>query len=346
MDVPHKSPPPNYADRGSGIVDCAIVAMVLSTLVVMVRFWSRAVTTSLLFWWDDWAMLLTLHAWMISLDKVNLSAVANLVALVLYCTCVWLIKISALLLYSRIFKRSSRAFLICLKVTGIAMTAWWMINAIVPWSFCDPWKKNVEPLLPGVCQHHIEWYLSSAFINASLDLVVLLLPMPAIWRLQMNLQKKISVMVIFLLGYSSAFLSFARFIIIVRNPNILATTGPDVDPSWNLVPLLYFSMLEAPLAILALCGPSVNQLVSRAVKYRSLSSLFTTSPHPTPTVQTAGCSRKHGHDTNKYGFSGLGSTPENSSSRPFWPLNGSSSSMTVVARLQWESDEERRIDNP
>lgn len=34
-------------------------------------------------------------------------------------------------------------------------------------------------------------------------------------------------------------------------------------------------MLEAPVAILALCGPAINQLVARAVKYRSLSSLFT-----------------------------------------------------------------------
>jgi hypothetical protein len=33
-------------------------------------------------------------------------------------------------------------------------------------------------------------------------------------------------------------------------------------------------MLEAPMAIFALCGPAVNLLVVRVVKYKSLSSLF------------------------------------------------------------------------
>ena len=41
------------------------------------------------------------------------------------------------------------------------------------------------------------------------------------------------------------------------------------------MPLLLLSMLEGPLAILALCGPSINLIVARVIKYKSLNSLFT-----------------------------------------------------------------------
>ncbi|KJZ75224.1 hypothetical protein HIM_05418 [Hirsutella minnesotensis 3608] len=368
MDAVPKFPPPNYDDRGPGIVACAVVAMAVSTIVVILRFWSRVVAASLIFWWDDWAMLLTLavshaflavniwwttiglgrHAWMVPLDKVTTNAAANITGLTLYSTCIYLIKISALLLYARIFKRSSRAFLRSLAVVGGLMTCWWIMCAIIPWTFCRPWRKNVDPFLPGYCKPHTSWFLASAFINAFLDLVVLLLPTPAIWRLQMNTSKKISVTFVFLLGYSSAFLSFARFIIIVRDPDMLAAEGPTADPSWNLVPLLYLSMLEAPLAITALCAPSINQLVARAVKYRSLSSLFTTNPHPTPVAQSngSGSNRKRSRDTADSGSSGRGPHSEKYSPSGPWPLSDASSTTAIADRIHLDSDEEQRVDIP
>ncbi|PHH89662.1 hypothetical protein CDD83_5580 [Cordyceps sp. RAO-2017] len=352
-------PPPNYDNQGPGLVACAAVAMAASTVAVGLRFWSRAVAaSSLIFWWDDWAMLLTLalshaflalnaywtsiglgrHAWMIPLDHLAPNAAANVAGLTLYGSCVCLVKLSALLLYARIFKRSSRAFVAALAAVAALVVVWWAVAAVVPWSFCRPWRKNVEPLVPGECHPQKAWFTASAFINAALDLLVLLLPMPAVWRLQMTARKRLSVMFIFLLGYSSAFLSFARFILIVRNPNMLAADGPTADPSWNLVPLLYLSMLEAPLAIFALCAPSINQLLARAIKYRSLASLFTTSPHPTPVG--------HADDARRRGRGGHKSASEKASSRKLWPLSDTSSTTAIADRSQGDSDEEQRIDIP
>lgn len=54
------SPPPNYDTRAPGIVACAVVMIIASSLAVILRFWSRAVAARLKFWWDDWAMLATL----------------------------------------------------------------------------------------------------------------------------------------------------------------------------------------------------------------------------------------------------------------------------------------------
>ena len=53
-------PPPNYANKGSGIISCAVVPILVPTLAVGIRFWSRAVVNAASFWWDDWAILATL----------------------------------------------------------------------------------------------------------------------------------------------------------------------------------------------------------------------------------------------------------------------------------------------
>ncbi|KAI0908382.1 hypothetical protein F4823DRAFT_640177 [Ustulina deusta] len=175
-------------DRAPGLVACCIASIVFSTVAVVLRLWSRGVITSLAFWWDDAAILvtlvfsyallgITLYWTSIGLGQHShfVFIINNRVNLVFYSACVLLVKISALLLYARIFKASPACF----------------------------------------------------------DLVVLILPTPIIWKLQMTLKKKISISLVFLIGYASAFLSLARFIIIVHDPEIL-NSGQSAGPSCEL----------------------------------------------------------------------------------------------------------------
>jgi hypothetical protein len=75
-----------------------------------------------------------------------------------------------------------------LWTVGGITTAWWVVSSMVPFTFCYPIQKDVNPLLPGHCDEATPWYTGAAFISAFLDLVVLLIPMPMIWRMQMSLQ--------------------------------------------------------------------------------------------------------------------------------------------------------------
>ena len=86
-----------------------------------------------------------------------------------------------------------------------------------------------------------------------LDLIVLVLPMPMIWKLQLKLGKKIQLSFIFLLGYryvydcaadvqghsliaiSSAFVGLARFSIVASNPPIL-NDATDKDLTCKPIP--------------------------------------------------------------------------------------------------------------
>ena len=131
-------------------------------------------------------------------------AVANVllgrIAVVFYSITIGMIKISALLFYARLFKTKGR-MVMALWITGGTIVFWTLFLVIYPWTFCKPLAKIYNPLVKGVCKTMPEWNLSSTVINCLLDFIVLLLPMPIIWNLQMNTRRKLAYFIVFLLGY-------------------------------------------------------------------------------------------------------------------------------------------------
>ena len=137
---------------------------------------------------------------MIPMNKIGPNDIANHVALTWYDTAISLIKLSALMLYVRIFN-IDRSFRAACWVLGILISCWRIILIVVPWTFCHPARKTVDPFISGTCAESPKWFLATAFINAFLDLTILILPMPIAWRLNMKRERKISVSIAFLLGY-------------------------------------------------------------------------------------------------------------------------------------------------
>lgn len=65
---------------------------------------------------------------------------------------------------------------------------------------CRPFAKNWNPLLPGVCGSSTQTILAEAIINMIIDVAIMILPMPLIWRLQMAQRRKVTLTMIFGLG--------------------------------------------------------------------------------------------------------------------------------------------------
>ena len=65
---------------------------------------------------------------------------------------------------------------------------------------CRPLAKNWNPLLPGTCGDSIKSVLATSIINVTIDLIIIILPMPVLWGLQMALKRKVQLSVIFGLG--------------------------------------------------------------------------------------------------------------------------------------------------
>ena len=67
-------------------------------------------------------------------------------------------------------------------------------------TICQPLVKNWEPLLPGHCGSLTDSVLWTSVINVAVDLAIIILPMPMIWRLQMATHRKIALTITFGLG--------------------------------------------------------------------------------------------------------------------------------------------------
>ena len=65
---------------------------------------------------------------------------------------------------------------------------------------CIPLATLWEPWLKGKCMDKKTLDISTAYFNLAVDLFILFLPQPIIWRLQMTKRKKAGVSIIFSFG--------------------------------------------------------------------------------------------------------------------------------------------------
>ncbi|KAK1995101.1 hypothetical protein LX36DRAFT_692797 [Colletotrichum falcatum] len=120
-----------------------------------------------------------------------------------------------------------------------------------------------------------------AYANSALaiiqDLVILALPMAMLPGLQMNLNKKMSVAMVFLLG-SIGFVST-----IVRL-QVLAVFGNSIDPTWDYAPVVWWTTAELGVVIVCACAPMIRGLVEKLFPGFSLFGGWASSP-PKPSTK-------------------------------------------------------------
>lgn len=112
---------------------------------------------------------------------------------------IFIVKISILLLYRRIFAPSHRTKIIIGTIAAI-LFLFYFSNMIVKIFICIPreaiWDKRVK----GRCVNPHVLYLVTAVVNVISDFYLLLLPLPAIWHLHIPLMRKIGLMLAFSAG--------------------------------------------------------------------------------------------------------------------------------------------------
>jgi hypothetical protein len=104
-----------------------------------------------------------------------------------------------MLFYFRIFG-SKRSFRISIFVT---MTIVWMWAASVileTFLLCRPLAYNWDISIPGTCGNRNATYVVAGTLNLITDLMVMALPIPHIWKLQLTLAKKVALCGVFSLG--------------------------------------------------------------------------------------------------------------------------------------------------
>ncbi|KAI0529926.1 hypothetical protein GGR58DRAFT_509015 [Xylaria digitata] len=166
-------------------------------------------------------------------------------------------KISILFLYTDLFpdKFFTR---VCHSVIGISI-AYFISVFLEAFLLCTPaaynWDKSI---VGGVCHNQNVAYLLAGITNLIIDTIVVALPMPKLFRLQMNLAKKISIAGMFSLG---------AFICVVSLLRVLWLINWDLnDLTYTVTPGAIYSVLEPTLGIVNACLPTIKPAMKRMIR--------------------------------------------------------------------------------
>lgn len=112
-------------------------------------------------------------------------------------------KVSALLLYSRVFPRhvNSNLFNGALWITHAANVAWVIGCTIATILTCEPLAEGKNKSLYGKCEPDTPYWTGTAVSSVIIDFAILIIPLPKIWTLRTSIARKAGLTMIFVLGY-------------------------------------------------------------------------------------------------------------------------------------------------
>ena len=110
------------------------------------------------------------------------------------------IRLSVVLFYYRIFGRD-RWFKIHLLITSAILIAWFIAFTVLAVFQCVPGARQWDYSIPGHCYRLYGTFVGVTIPNIFVDVLLLVLPLPMFWKLQIKLKKKTALIVNFVLGY-------------------------------------------------------------------------------------------------------------------------------------------------
>lgn len=121
--------------------------------------------------------------------------------MVIYGASIALSKCAILLLYVRVFTTCKKAFTITACLVGFVIVATGIANTFIAIFQCSPesfvWDKSIKG---GVCINEVAWTRYMAIPNVVTGAVMLVMPMPIVWRLNVDVSAKIALTATFLHG--------------------------------------------------------------------------------------------------------------------------------------------------
>ncbi|KAL4745346.1 hypothetical protein BDW72DRAFT_208267 [Aspergillus terricola var. indicus] len=197
------------------------------------------------------------NIWTVPFSDISETLKLFFIEEVLYTICTALIKLSMLFLYLRLFPN---AILRTAVLVSLAITSLWALGSFLAQVFsCKPisyywnqWDGEHE----GRCSSHNSLLLAHSIINIFLDILVIALPMPVLVRLQMSIEKRVGMCLMFAVGLVVTVISILR---LVETVGFNDTTNPTKD----FVPVGVWSLLEIDVGIMCSCMPGIRALTKR-----------------------------------------------------------------------------------
>lgn len=211
--------------RQRAVLSAAIIFSIVPTAAVILRVLARRISARALNLSDYCAVIAVALA--IVLEAINITAVVQgglayghaseivaqfdsapvvlLLKLVMPLQFLWTLslgfsKTSMLLLYSQIFN-AERYVIIAARVT-IAINMMWAAGTILAGCLiCQPVSMNWKTVPGGYCGDQVLSFIISGAISLATNVAVIVLPLPALFKLRMGMYKKLVLVAVFSLSF-------------------------------------------------------------------------------------------------------------------------------------------------
>ncbi|KAH8669101.1 hypothetical protein BX600DRAFT_497051 [Xylariales sp. PMI_506] len=263
----------DHSHQGYIVIITLVVCMVLATTAVSLRIYTRKVIVNEI-WIDDylaivaWLFLLGLsiiegiavrdgvgtHIWDIPAGGLSTYLKESWIGLMMYNLCLFATKSMYFFQYYRIVA-DIRHLRITYIVVMTLVTCWTIAQVLLLSLTCIPiqklWDKTVTgahclPIPSGTSI----WLNSTG--NMITDIIILVLPLPVVWRLNLPKTQKWVLFGVFALGFFTCFISACR-LIFLREPT---------DLTWDAVSILSWSVAEVASALICAAVPTLRALAS------------------------------------------------------------------------------------
>ena len=168
----------------------------------------------------------------------------------LYTVAVTLAKYSILLFYSRIFKE--KRFLLALRLVAVVVLLWFIAIQAAVFASCVPITALWDISVQGTCINFTAFYQGSGIPNVILNLVILALPLPMIWSLEIEKKHKFALSGVFLMGSLVVIISIVRLVFLARLEAF--------DITWTYVDAGIWTAVEPGVAVISASLPILRSL--------------------------------------------------------------------------------------
>ncbi|KAM3069223.1 hypothetical protein ACMFMG_010739 [Clarireedia jacksonii] len=159
-------------------------------------------------------------------------------------------QLSILFFYVRLFG-VKQWFRIALYVSIFIVSAWWISAFISEVTACIPLAAAWTPHLKGTCINDEEMCTAVGMLHVVFDFLILILPIPLIWGLQMSVWSRTIVSLVLSVGVFASVCSILRMACLIN----LGDNPKDKTGEWLA---MIYQVIEAPIGIFCICVPNLT----------------------------------------------------------------------------------------
>ncbi|KAG9234427.1 hypothetical protein BJ875DRAFT_12886 [Amylocarpus encephaloides] len=293
----------SHESRDDEIIIIATVFLIISYIAVGLRLWARSISKAGVKL-DDclniFALFLSTIFTVITIKSVEYgtgkprASVSDedfsswfkiaYVSRIIYPLPITAVKLSVLLLYRRLFPVDS--FRLTLKINGAIIIAWMLAVILGSIFSCIPIQNAWLAGTPHArCLDMKIFQLALGSINILTDIVLVALPLPFVWRLNVPAAQKVQLVALLSTGGLVCAVSCVRVYYVGKMSKI------NLDPTWNHSNLTIWTVVEICMTIVSACLPTLRPLFVnnnwRGSEHGSETAIFEPYERPPTQIQVA-----------------------------------------------------------